>query len=115
MRLSFITQEEQIKLEQLFLSAVGEEYVMTGSKARDILLRSKLSPNYLSQIWSICDTGNLGKLHFPQFALAMYLCVQKIRGKEIPDQMPEGIMAEIRSMLQMINPFVVDSQYIPSW
>ena len=50
-RLTFLTTQDQIKFEQLFRSAVGSEQALEGGKARDILLRSKLSPGVLSQIW----------------------------------------------------------------
>ena len=66
-RLSFITAQDQAKFEQLFKSAVGDGQALsgrsvrihlfinadrpTGDKARDLLLRSKLSGDVLSQIW----------------------------------------------------------------
>ena len=50
-RLTFLTTQDQIKFEQLFRSAVGSEQALEGTKARDILLRSKLSPDVLSTIW----------------------------------------------------------------
>jgi actin cytoskeleton-regulatory complex protein PAN1 len=53
-RLSFITAQDQAKFETLFKSAVGEEQtVMSGEKARDLLLRSRLDGDSLSQIWCV--------------------------------------------------------------
>jgi actin cytoskeleton-regulatory complex protein PAN1 len=55
-RLTFITTQDQIKFEQLFRSAVGSEQALEGEKARDILLKSKLNANVLSQIWyALCN------------------------------------------------------------
>ena len=51
MRLSFVTAEDQAKFEQLFKSAVGKEQALSGDKARDLLMRSKLTGNALSDIW----------------------------------------------------------------
>lgn len=51
MRLSFITAEDQAKFEQLFKSAIGSEQAISGDKARDLLLRSKLPGDVLSEIW----------------------------------------------------------------
>ena len=48
-----MTSQDQMKFEQLFRSAVGNEQAIDGEKARDILLRSKLNANVLSQIWYI--------------------------------------------------------------
>lgn len=51
-RLSFITAQDQAKFETLFKSAVGDgQTTMSGEKARDILMRSRLDGEYLSQIW----------------------------------------------------------------
>ena len=50
-RLSFITAQDQAKFEQLFKSAVGNGQALTGDQARDLLLRSKLSGDDLSQVW----------------------------------------------------------------
>ena len=50
-RLSFITAQDQAKFEQLFKSAVGNGTSLSGDKARDLLMRSKLDGSSLSQIW----------------------------------------------------------------
>ncbi len=50
-RLSFITAQDQKKFEELFRSAVGDAQTLSGDKSRDLLLRSKLDGNSLSQIW----------------------------------------------------------------
>jgi hypothetical protein len=50
-RLSFITAKDQAQFETLFKSAVGEDSTLSGDKSRDILMRSGLDGNSLSQIW----------------------------------------------------------------
>lgn len=50
-RLSFITAKDQAQFETLFKSAVGDTQSMSGEKAREILLRSNLDGESLSQIW----------------------------------------------------------------
>jgi hypothetical protein len=51
-RLSFITAPDQAKFETLFKSAVGDgQTTMSGEKARDLLLRSRLDGDSLSHIW----------------------------------------------------------------
>lgn len=54
-RLSFITAQDQAKFEQLFKSAVGDNQTMSGDKAKELLLRSKLPGNDLSKIWYVSD------------------------------------------------------------
>lgn len=53
-RLSFITAPDQAKFETLFKSAVGDgQTTMTGEKARDLLLRSRLDGDALGHIWYV--------------------------------------------------------------
>ncbi|EDO03506.1 hypothetical protein SS1G_05987 [Sclerotinia sclerotiorum 1980 UF-70] len=102
-RLSFITAQDQAKFETLFKSAVGDGQTLSGEKSRDLLLRSKLDGNSLSQIWTLADTTRSGQLHFPEFALAMYLCNLKLVGKSLPSVLPDQIKNEVSSMVDIIN------------
>jgi actin cytoskeleton-regulatory complex protein PAN1 len=54
-RLSFISAQDQAKFESVFKSAVGEtgQTTMSGEKARDLLLRSRLDGDSLSHIWFV--------------------------------------------------------------
>ncbi|KAJ1337716.1 actin cytoskeleton-regulatory complex protein PAN1 [Microdochium nivale] len=103
-RLSFITAQDQTKFETLFKSAIGEkEVTMSGDKARDLLLRSRLDGDALSQIWTLSDTTRSGELHFPEFALAMYLCNLKLVGKPLPGSLPDNVKNEVSSMVDIIS------------
>ncbi|KAK3302472.1 actin cytoskeleton-regulatory complex protein PAN1 [Chaetomium strumarium] len=103
-RLSFITAQDQAKFETLFKSAVGDaQTTMSGEKARDLLLRSRLDGDSLSHIWTLSDTTRSGELHFPEFALAMYLCNLKLTGKSLPATLPENIKNEVSSIVDIIN------------
>ncbi|KAI5358531.1 Putative EH domain, EF-hand domain, WH2 domain, EF-hand domain pair protein [Septoria linicola] len=115
-RLSFITAQDQAKFEQLFKSATGGDQALSGEKAKDILLRSKLDGNNLAQIWTLSDTTKSGQLLFPEFALSMYLCNIALSGKSLPGSLPEKIKNEVSSMVDIIS-FNVDdtsSQAAPS-
>ncbi|KAL5001422.1 hypothetical protein BDV10DRAFT_192067 [Aspergillus recurvatus] len=112
-RLSFITAQDQAKFEQLFKSAVGDSQAMTGDKAKELLLRSKLSGSDLSKIWVLSDTTKSGQLLFPEFALAMYLCNLRITGRDIPNALPETIKNEVSSMVDIISFQVPDTQPEP--
>lgn len=109
-RLSFITAQDQAKFEQLFKSAVGNGQALSGDKAKDLLLRSKLSGDALSHIWTLSDTTKSGQLLFPEFALAMYLCNLKLTGKDLPNSLPERIQNEVSSMVDIISFGIPDEQ-----
>jgi actin cytoskeleton-regulatory complex protein PAN1 len=112
-RLSFITATDQAKFEQLFKSAAGDSQAISGEKARDLLLRSKLPGSALSQIWVLSDTTKSGQLLFPEFALAMYLCNLKLTGKDMPSSLPDTIKNEVSSMVDMIS-FAVPDEAAPA-
>lgn len=76
---------------------------MSGDKARDLLLRSRLPGDALAQIWTLSDTTKSGALLFPEFALAMYLCNLKLNGKDIPSSLPERVSNEVSSMVDIIS------------
>ncbi|KAI4594817.1 actin organization and endocytosis protein [Pestalotiopsis sp. 9143b] len=108
-RLSFITAQDQAKFETLFKSAIGEgQTTMSGEKARDLLVRSRLDGDSLSHIWTLADTTRSGELHFPEFALAMYLCNLKMVGKQMPATLPDNIKNEVSSMVDIINFSIAD-------
>lgn len=109
-RLSFITATDQAKFEQLFKSAAGDEQALSGDKARDLLMRSKLPGSALSQIWVLSDTTKSGQLLFPEFALAMYLCNLKLTGKDLPANLPEKMKNEVSSMVDIISFGVPDDR-----
>ncbi|KAI1393205.1 uncharacterized protein F4822DRAFT_383842 [Hypoxylon trugodes] len=114
-RLSFITAQDQAKFETLFTSAVGDgQTTMSGEKARDLLLRSRLDGDALSHIWTLADTTRSGELHFPEFALAMYLCNLKLVGKTLPGSLPENIKNEVSSMVDIINFSIVEEAGNPT-
>ncbi|CAM1505562.1 Fc.00g111990.m01.CDS01 [Cosmosporella sp. VM-42] len=108
-RLSFIQAADQDKFETLFKSAVGDgSMTMSGEKARDLLMRSKLDGDSLSQIWTLSDTTRAGQLYFPEFALAMYLCNLRLKGKQLPTSLPENVKNEVSSMVDIISFSVAD-------
>ncbi|PGH04746.1 actin cytoskeleton-regulatory complex protein PAN1 [Polytolypa hystricis UAMH7299] len=110
MRLSFITAQDQARFEQLFKSAVGDSQTLDGEKARDLLLRSKLPGSDLSNIWVLSDTTKSGRLFFPEFALAMYLCNLRLTNKELPATLPERIANEVSSMVDIISFSIPDDR-----
>lgn len=52
---------------------------------------------------TLADTTRSGQLHFPEFALAMYLCNLKMTGRVLPPSLPEVIKNEVSSMVDIIN------------
>lgn len=66
-------------------------------------MRSTLPADTLSNIWILSDTTKSGKLFFPEFALAMYLCSLVIKGSSLPSVLPEHIKNEVSSFVDIIS------------
>lgn len=58
----------------------------------------------------LSDTTKSGKLLFPEFALAMYLCNLRLVGKELPRTLPEKVANEVSSMVDIISFGVPDNR-----
>ncbi len=52
---------------------------------------------------TLADTTRSGQLHFPEFALAMYLCNLKLTGKSLPPTLPDNVKNEVSGMVDIIN------------
>lgn len=61
----------------------------------------------------LSDTTKSGKLLFPEFALAMYLCNLRLVGKDLPHALPEKIANEVSSMVDIISFGVPDDRPQP--
>lgn len=61
----------------------------------------------------LSDTTKSGKLLFPEFALAMYLCNLKLVGKDLPQSLPEKIANEVSSMVDIISFGIPDDRPQP--
>ncbi|KAI9255048.1 hypothetical protein BDA99DRAFT_517766 [Phascolomyces articulosus] len=95
-RLSFITPSDQAKFEDLFTRAAASSGSnnLPAMAARDILTKSRLDNESLAKIWDLCSIANAPHLTFPEFAVAMYLTSEKLRGKLIPNALPPAVREE---------------------
>ncbi|XP_034184651.1 epidermal growth factor receptor pathway substrate 15 isoform X3 [Osmia lignaria lignaria] len=80
-----VSSEDQIAAEKLFLQAdLDMDGYVSGIEIKDVFLQSGLRQTVLADIWGLCDTCQTGKLNKEQFALAMWLIKQKLRGIDPP-------------------------------
>ncbi|CAL7940264.1 unnamed protein product [Xylocopa violacea] len=93
-----VSSEDQVGAEKLFLQAdLDMDGYVSGIEIKDVFLQSGLPQAVLAHIWSLCDTCQSGKLNKEQFALAMWLIKQKLRGIEPPTTLsPDMIPPSMR-------------------
>ncbi|KAJ3728873.1 hypothetical protein C8R42DRAFT_655195 [Lentinula raphanica] len=66
------TAQDRTKFLAMFMHAEPRDGLLSGEKARDIFVKSKLSNDKLLQIWNLADTQDRGALDSTDFAIGMY-------------------------------------------
>ncbi|TFY65462.1 hypothetical protein EVG20_g5572, partial [Dentipellis fragilis] len=88
-----LTPQDRAKFTRLFVGCGPVNGILSGEKARDVFVKSKLPVDKLSQIWTLSDTQNRGSLDATDFILAMYLIQASMSGQLsfVPTTLPPGL------------------------
>ncbi|KAH7909145.1 hypothetical protein BJ138DRAFT_1156028 [Hygrophoropsis aurantiaca] len=91
--LPVLTPQDKVKFNRLFQGCGPVNGLLSGDKARDVFVKSKLPVDKLSQIWSLCDTQDRGSLDSADFTIAMYLIQACMSGQLsfVPTSLPPGL------------------------
>ncbi|RUS84239.1 hypothetical protein EGW08_007991 [Elysia chlorotica] len=94
-----VTPAEKANSDALFATVdLDHDGLVSGGEIRGIMVQSGLPNTVLAHIWGLCDSQSLGKLNTEQFALALYLIAQRVKGVEVPAQLtPEMIPPSMRA------------------
>lgn len=87
-----ITDKEYNRFCTIFAQNVGAETHIAGPVARDIFMKSGLPQSILAHVWNLCDQEQLGRLTKDQFILAMHYINQKVKGIELPSELPPDVL-----------------------
>ncbi|CCM03840.1 uncharacterized protein FIBRA_05989 [Fibroporia radiculosa] len=85
-----LTSDDKAKFMKIFFANEPRNGILSGAQARDLLLKSKLSPETLKKIWDLADITCRGSLNAADFVVAMYLVQACMDGKlaSVPDYLP---------------------------
>ncbi|KAH9001436.1 hypothetical protein EDB92DRAFT_1826676 [Lactarius akahatsu] len=88
-----LTAQDKAKFVRLFNGCGPVNGLLSGEKAREVFVKSKLPVEKLSQIWNLSDTHNRGTLDVTDFTVAMYLIQASMSGQLsfIPTTLPPGL------------------------
>ncbi|XP_076463318.1 uncharacterized protein LOC143295483 isoform X2 [Babylonia areolata] len=94
-----VTAAEKTTSDVLFRQLdLDQDGFVTGGEIRETMAKSGLPTATLAHVWTLCDISGSGKLNGEQFALAMHLIQQKMKGVELPAQLaPEMIPPSVRT------------------
>ncbi|KAJ3481622.1 hypothetical protein NLI96_g7540 [Meripilus lineatus] len=88
-----LTAQDRAKFLKLFQGCEPIGGLLSGDKARDVLVRSKLPVEKLSQIWNLADSKKRGALDLTDFIVAMYFVQGSMSGQlqTLPSTLPSSI------------------------
>ncbi|KAI9485258.1 MAG: hypothetical protein EXX96DRAFT_544540 [Benjaminiella poitrasii] len=94
--LSFLTQSDQAKFEQLFSQSAASYggNKIPANVVSELLRRSNLDNDTLAKIWDLASIAQAPHLTFPEFAVAMFLTSKKLMGQTLPGSLPPNIKEE---------------------
>ena len=95
MAINFLVKpEEKRKYDTLFDQLQPEDEKITGEKARNVMMSSKLPTSALGKVWDLSDVDRDGFLDRYEFTVAMHLVFRALQGDKIPDQLPDELQPE---------------------
>lgn len=65
---------------------------VSGGAVKEIMMKSELPQDDLKKIWSLADYDKDGKLDVGEFAVAMWLVNERLKGEELPDTLPYDLI-----------------------
>ncbi|KAL4244391.1 hypothetical protein ABKN59_010425 [Abortiporus biennis] len=88
-----LTKEDCYKFLKIYNSSNPENGVLSGERARGVMMKSRLPMAQLAQIWELADTQHRGALDTTSFVVAMYLIQGVMSGTipSIPSRLPPSI------------------------
>lgn len=87
----YVPDVEIQRFSTIFTQKADLEGYIGGVEARDVFVQSGLPQPILAHVWNICDQKQVGKLNKDQFILAMHFISQKVKGVEVPSQLPPKV------------------------
>ncbi|KAF8184982.1 hypothetical protein K438DRAFT_1766106 [Mycena galopus ATCC 62051] len=92
------TPQDRAKFQNMFLkSGPGPDGLLSGEKAQEVFVKSKLPNETLGLIWNLADTQDRGQLDSTDFAIGMYLIQATMTGQlaSIPNVLPPGFYQQV--------------------
>ncbi|OLY83807.1 putative calcium-binding protein [Smittium mucronatum] len=115
-----ISVEEYNQYQSLFKSNGAVNGTLNAKTAKDMLVKSKLSPVTLQGIWNLANPENSNILNFTDFIIAMYFLRRMMNGEitVLPISTPltlissinsiSGFKTSVRSMTPVKDPWAID-------
>ncbi|KAF9432762.1 hypothetical protein BGZ76_010357 [Entomortierella beljakovae] len=91
-----IISDRDIDLYRMFQECAPVNGLLSGDKAKSLLLLSGLSSSVLAQIWDLADTQKRGSLDLAEFFVAAYYSTESAVNVPLPKTSPQSVLDECR-------------------
>ena len=88
----WVVNRERTAADNTFDSLGPIDGFLSGSKAKEHMVKSKLPNAVLGKVWKLADVDKDGLLDADEFALANYLINLKLEGHELPLELPRHLI-----------------------
>lgn len=96
---NWVVEKERHKYDELFETLEPADGKITGQRAKEEMVKSKLPNSVLGKIWKLSDLDRDGMLDSDEFALAMHLIQIKLNGHDLPQQLPSHLVPPSKKAL----------------
>ncbi|KAJ6547158.1 hypothetical protein B0H19DRAFT_1211812 [Mycena capillaripes] len=109
------TQQDKAKFQNMFLKSGPVDGLLSGEKAQEIFVKSKLPNETLGLIWNLADTQDRGQLDSTDFAIGMYLIQATMTGQlsSIPNVLPPGFYQQVAGPASSVRSHTTGGSYSP--
>lgn len=84
----WVVTKDKPKYDEIFYNLAPNEGKLSGTKAKDWMVSSRLPNSVLGRIWKLSDVDHDGMLDDEEFALASHLIEVKLEGHGLPPELP---------------------------
>ncbi|CAL1571026.1 unnamed protein product [Knipowitschia caucasica] len=89
---SWVVTKDKPKYDEIFYNLAPNEGKLSGTKAKDWMVSSRLPNSVLGRIWKLSDVDRDGMLDDEEFALASHLIEVKLDGHGLPPELPSRLV-----------------------
>ncbi|TNN66616.1 EH domain-containing protein 2 [Liparis tanakae] len=88
----WVVTKDKSKYDEIFYNLAPNEGKLSGNKAKDWMVSSRLPNSVLGRIWKLSDVDHDGMLDDEEFALAGHLIEVKLEGHGLPPELPTRLI-----------------------
>lgn len=90
--MAWVVTKDKPKYDEIFYNLAPNEGKLSGTKAKDWMVSTRLPNSVLGRIWKLSDVDRDGMLDDEEFALAQHLIKVKLEGYELPTELPQHLV-----------------------